>query len=552
LKYLYKILFLAILCGCLNITHAQFIESWTARLNGLIDSVDAASAVTTDNAGNVYVTGYSQGALVFTDYMTVKYSPDGVQLWSARYNGPAGLYDEARAIVVDDSGNVYVTGFSWGLLSQADYVTIKYNSSGVQQWAARYDGALSEDIARSIAIDNSGNVYITGSSRSSLLPGSEDYLTIKYNSAGTQQWTSRYNGPGSNEDKAYAIVVDNNGNSYVTGSSRSSGTPGSEDYATVKYNSSGSQQWVSRYNGPGGGQDKAYAIVVDNNGNSYVTGESEGQGTGSDYATVKYDQNGNQQWDARYNGSGNDTDKAYAIVVDNNGNSFVTGESKGSSSGSDYATVKYNSSGTQQWASRYNGPGNNEDKAYAIIVDNSGNSYVTGSSRNGGMQESSDYATVKYNSTGVQQWDARYNGTGNNEDKAYAIIVDNSNNVLVTGSSRNSSLSGSEDFLTIKYEQLTSVKPVNTAVPLYYKLYQNYPNPFNPSTKIKFDIPAKEHVKLVVYDMLGRELSVLVNEILQAGTYETEWNSGRISSGIYFVKLVSGSYMNNIKMILIK
>jgi hypothetical protein len=168
------------------------------------------------------------------------------------------------------------------------------------------------------------------------------------------------------------------------------------------------------------------------------------------------------------------------------------------------------------------------------------------------MQESSDYATVKYNSTGVQQWDARYNGTGNNEDKAYAIIVDNSNNVLVTGSSRNSSLSGSEDFLTIKYEQLTSVKPVNTAVPLYYKLYQNYPNPFNPSTKIKFDIPAKEHVKLVVYDMLGRELSVLVNEILQAGTYETEWNSGRISSGIYFVKLVSGSYMNNIKMILIK
>ena len=114
-----------------------------------------------------------------------------------------------------------------------------------------------------------------------------------------ESWVARYNGPGNYTDNPVAIAVDGSGNVYVTG--ESSGQD-AVDYATIKYNSAGEEQWVARYNGPGNGNDRANAIAVDALGNVYVTGESLGQGTGIDYATIKYNSAGQQQWVARYNG----------------------------------------------------------------------------------------------------------------------------------------------------------------------------------------------------------------------------------------------------------
>jgi len=102
------------------------------------------------------------------------------------------------------------------------------------------------------------------------------------------------------------------------------------------------EQWVARYDGPGNTTDVANALVLDGAGNVYVTGGSEGSGTQDDYATVKYDSNGNQQWAARYNGPpGNANDGANALAVDGSGNVYVTGYSYGSGTGYDYATIKY-------------------------------------------------------------------------------------------------------------------------------------------------------------------------------------------------------------------
>jgi hypothetical protein len=119
------------------------------------------------------------------DYATIKYDSAGQQQWVARYNGPASSEDEATAIAVDGSGNVYVTGFSLDANTYFDYATIKYNAAGQEQWVARYDGPASIfDEATAIAVDGSGNVYVTGSSTGS--NGSWDYATIKYDSAGQQ------------------------------------------------------------------------------------------------------------------------------------------------------------------------------------------------------------------------------------------------------------------------------------------------------------------------------------------------------------------------------
>ncbi|MFQ5713421.1 MAG: SBBP repeat-containing protein [Candidatus Scalinduaceae bacterium] len=264
----------------------------------------------------------------------------------------------------------------------------------------------------------------------------------------TEEWVARYDGPESRFDRANAIAVDDNGNAYVTGFSDGDINT-RRDYATVKYGTDSTELWVARYDGTGKGNDSANAIAVDRNGNVYVTGESVGSGTSWDYATVKYDKDGNQKWVARYDGTGKGDDFANAIAVDGDGNVYVTGESWGGSGTSfDYATVKYNTDGNELWVARYNGlPASNFDFANAIAVDGDGNVYVTGESW-GGSGTSFDYATVKYDKDGNQKWVARYDGSGLN-DEANAIAMDRKGNVYVTGESSGSG--NFKDYATVKY-----------------------------------------------------------------------------------------------------
>jgi hypothetical protein len=413
-------------------------QEWVARYNGPGNGSDGPNAIAVDNAGNVYVTGFSYGLGTSLDYATVKYSVSGVEQWVARYNGPGDDYDGALAIAIDVAGNVCVTGMSYGSGTDRDYATVKYNPSGVEQWVARYNGpGNGEDRAYAIAFDMGCNVYITG--RSVGLGSAEDYATLEYDSLGVEQWVARYDGPGNDYDGANAIAIDNANNVYVTGFSQGSGT--SLDYATVKYNGWGVEQWVARYIGPSNHGDEAKAIALDNVGNVYVTGYSHG-----DYATIKYNSSGVQLWVARYNGPDSLDDGANAIAVDDAGNVYVTGFSYSSDTFPDYATLKYDSLGVERWVTRYNGPDNNYDCARAIVIDNVGNVYVTGESY--GLGTSMDYATVKYDSLGIEQWAARYDGPAK-WDEAYAIGTDDAGSVYVTGWS--SGLGTDFDFATIKY-----------------------------------------------------------------------------------------------------
>jgi uncharacterized delta-60 repeat protein len=551
-KYLLPAIFLFL---SINVCFAQVAQEWVQRYDGPGNNFDDSYSIAVDDSGNVYITGESRsGSILGTeDYATMKYNSLGVQQWVQRYNGPGNGSDRAYSIAVDGSGNVYVTGGSVGSQTTGyDYVTIKYNSSGIQQWLQRYNGPGNYvDGASSIAVDASGNVYVTGYSYG----GWYDYATIKYNSSGTEQWVQRYNGPGNAIDWATSIAVDGSGNVYVTGYSEVSSL--NYDYATVKYNSSGTEQWVQRYNGPDNKSDYANSIAVDGSGNVYVTGRSEVSGFNYDYATIKYNSSGIQQWVQRYNGPGNNFDEAYSIAVDGSGNIYVTGFSSGSGTGYDYATIKYSSSGIQQWVQRYNGPGNSFDEAYSLAVDSSDNVYVTGGSIGSGTGY--DYATIKYNSLGIQQWVQRYNGPVNGSDKASSIVVSGSGNVYITGSSTGS---GTEnDYATIKYSQTVGIKPISTKLPDKFELFQNYPNPFNPVTKIRFDVRpplnsllSKEgaFVILKIYDILSREVATLVNEQLNAGTYEVVWDGSNYPSGVYYYTLKAGNYTATKKLVLLK
>jgi len=135
-----------------------------------------------------------------------------------------------------------------------------------------------------------------------------------------------------------------------------------------------------------------------------------------------------------------------------------------------------------------------------------------------------------------------------------AIIVDKNLNVYVGGTIARG---GYGDMLILKYSQPTGIEPISSVIPKEFKLYQNYPNPFNPKSKIKMQIAKLGNVKLVVYDMLGREIAVLVNAELKPGTYEVEWpaptgDGTGYPSGIYFYRMECKYYTETKKMLLIK
>ncbi len=426
-----------------------FVETaWVSGYNAQGTGNDQALAIAVDASGNVYVGGRSDGSGTGDDYATVKYYPNGDTAWARRYNGPGGDNDGIRAIAVDDAGNVYVTGYSGGIATGNDYATIKYYPNGDTAWVRRYNGAeTGSDHAWDIAVDGSGNVYVTGEADA-------HYTTIKYYPEGDTAWVRKYDGPGTQYgDCAKAIAVDESGNVYVTGDSWSDQS--GSDYATLKYDASGNELWARRYNGPNDSRDLAVAIAVDNSGNVCVTGESYGIGAQPDYATIKYYPNGDTAWVRRYDGPANDVDYAYALAVDDSGNVYVTGEAyAGTETYEDYTTIKYYPNGDTAWVRRFDGPGGSIDWAYDLAVDGSGNVYVTGLSGTAGTP--SDYATVSYDSEGNQMWARTYNGEGNYEDYAYAIALDASGNVYVAGSSfQSSTYPNNLDYTTIKYSQFS-------------------------------------------------------------------------------------------------
>jgi len=540
------ILFLISLSFTTNV-NAQFIEQWTQSYNGSGNFNDAATSVAIDDAKNVYVTGYSYGIGTLNDYVTVKYNTNGIQQWVSRYNGPGNDNDIVKAIAVFNN-EIYVTGQSAGSGTAYDYATIKYNSSGVQQWIARYNGpSNSNDGSTGITTDALGNVYVTGESYGGTST-SYDFATIKYNSSGIQQWEARYNGTGNGNDGANAITVDQYSNVYVTGYSVGAGS--SLDYTTIKYNSSGVQQWIAKYNGSANDIDISKCVTLSSSGQVIITGYSRGSGTSLDYVTINYDSLGAELWVSRYNGAANGGDIPNAVVLNNSGDIIVTGVTNTDVSGilANYATIKYNAAGQIQWIGIYNGPGNNNDSATSIAVDDSGNVFVTGKSIGSGT--SFDFATIKYSPAGVPQYVARFNNSESSKDVANSIKVDEYGNTYITGGS---SLSGSsDDFMTIKYSKISGINIISNIIPQRFELFQNYPNPFNPVTNINYSLSFRTFTNIKVYDIRGIEVAELVNEFQNAGTYSVNWNAENLESGIYFYTLETDKFKDTKKMVLLK
>jgi hypothetical protein len=516
-------LFLGMALWLAMFSQAQPTLEWARTYDGPPNrfGVDVALALAFDSSGNIFVTGGSEGPSLRRDIATIKYTSSGDQVWVSRFNEEPGVDWIGFNLAVDIAGNAYVAGYS----------VIKYNSMGDTVWIKRAAGTFSG--MRFVNVDSFGNVVATG-------VRINDYQTKKYGSAGDELWARYLNGPGNGNDMSYAQHIDRQGNVIVTGrlANRFDTLAGCTDYVvgTAKYSSTGDTVWIRHYQGPLC-YDAGYGIASDDSGNVYVTGESDDTTGLPELILIKYSPAGDTRWVTRFRNTAIG-DVGNEIVVDRAGNVYVAGVT-GSSS---YMLAKFNAQGLPQWARVY------AQYAFAIplpklALDTAGFIYVMGHQRRGSW---SDYRIAKYDPNGNQLWRTDYpqSGTGSNEPED--MKIDREGNIYVTGS-------GSNDYLTLKYRQTpTGIAHESEQTPLAYALHQNYPNPFNPTTTIGFDLPQASHMKLVVLDVLGREVVTLVDEVQGSGFKSVAFDASSLASGVYFYTMQAGSFRNSKKLIVIK
>lgn len=504
--------------------------AWVRTYDGPISDEDIVTSMKVDVSGNVYVTGWSHGEHN-EDYATVKYDTEGNELWEARYNHPYNGGDRALALAVDTSGNVYVTGYAKSALVIG---TIKYNEDGSIAWENVHEPPYWDNHGTDIALDSNGNIYVAAFC---VTPEAE-YRLIKYNRFGNIIWEKSYAPP---YIEFPVVAIDNQNNVFIAGASWRN-FPSSE-YIIIKYDETGNELWRKFYNGSAETIDYINAIVIDESQNIYVTGQSTGITSGFDYATIKYDNDGNQLWVARYNGSGNGEDRANAVAVDNTGNVYVTGTGEG-----DYVTAKYNSDGIEQWVVSYEGTATGSDEACSIVIDDSSNIYITGRSEGSGTGY--DFATIKYDVDGIEQWAIRFDGSGSGSDKANSIGIDGSDNVYVAGMSMGS---GTDyDYAVIKYSQqqtgIEEESEANSGTANACVLFGPGENPIHSTGSIGFSIPDMNHVSLELFDLTGRKIAVILDSTVPSGIQQVELPE--LQPGLHFIRMISGEF-NSVKRFMV-
>ncbi len=263
---------------------------------------------------------------------------EGKELWVRTYENRADEFDtEATGMISDSQGSVYVCGFVQTKTNDTDFLTFKFSADGKLRWTKRYNGPANDcDRARSIAVCPNGGVVVTGDSYGGNREDGKtqwDFATVKYDADGHEEWVQRFNGPPHNDDFPLGVGTDSAGNAYVGGTSQLPDK--STTFVTVKYDLNGQQLWAqpesANASGAGPTVGLLRAFYVGPRGDTYRTCEAEiTDGFGKrdlDFVTSRHDRNGNLLWQRRYSGDANGPDKAYRIAVDPEGSVYVAGVS---------------------------------------------------------------------------------------------------------------------------------------------------------------------------------------------------------------------------------
>ncbi|MEN9582479.1 MAG: hypothetical protein RL641_433 [Candidatus Parcubacteria bacterium] len=361
---------------------------WTQYFDGGSNLKDYGVAITTDQNNNIYVAGAVTGSNGYFDIVLLKYDHSGNLQWSTTWDGNDHLHDIPTALTLDNFGNIYVTGLYFTLFNQTDFVTLKFEPNGSFSWVSTYDNVHLQEAATSITMAQNGNIVVAGGSAQAA--NSWDFAIVTYKTDGTQVGVERITGVGVGSDKALAITKDNSGNIFLTGYTEDGSN---KNIQTVKINPTIGLEWIKIFDGDGL-EDVAQTMGIDVNGNIIVSGYTKKTNGGYDFITIKYDPSGNELWQRRYSAPDESKPaKAKKLTLDQLGNIFITGKLFNNGD-NNYVTIKYNPDGEIVWEETYNGVGNGDDEPLNIQLDMKGNIFVTGISQDANLTKR--YTTVKY------------------------------------------------------------------------------------------------------------------------------------------------------------
>jgi len=363
----------------------SWVRRWTSSVSGNAYMYDMAM----DREGNVYLVGdtygYDAAYNKVRHFTVVAFSAKGETLWVSQ---PFKEYSGALAVEVDPMGRIIATGTIGS--SQDDVITVRYGGMGDTIWTRRFDFQTAINVPKpqndgpmDVAVDIAGSVFITGyTDTDTSWNTNKDILILSYSSEGECTLFQAIDNVARREDWGDAIRIDKSGQGAWTGTSRT--TNRNYDFVTC------SNGWYRFFNGTGNSEDWAYDVAIDNDGNVITVGRTMNMEGNFDFGVVKYSPDGDSLWARTYDGPGQDDDRAFKVAVDAQNNIYITGVSNGGLTEADWATLKYSPSGNLEWVARREGL--YEDWPQAIAVRGK-NLYVTG--RSGPFSEN-DWLTIRY------------------------------------------------------------------------------------------------------------------------------------------------------------
>lgn len=525
-----------------------------------------ANATDTDNvtdlwvspSGNSYVLGHITTLDEFPDMdglMFMKVNGYGEEQWRKYIHAVDvnwGLF--AGGVAGDGDGNVYIIyseGYRYTDYTNSRIVVAKYDQAGEEVWShyltEEMDGRLESVVSREILYKD-GYLYFAGNYTANLFANTSlDGLIYKVSAAdGSVVAKVIYNGEYGGDDMLREVRVDDSGNMYAIGRSKGLNGPGgifsNYDALTVKFDADGNKLWEHALNGTGNSEDNGINISVDGEGNSFSSSQVKQIGINQRLVVIeKLSPAGEVRWTHEFQGSSSGYNFKQPIEVLPNGNVvFVTSNEDGINT-----IVLNGENGTTIWADNYNrGTAGAANRQRDMLVDNEGNIYITGVSRDDtAFGAGYDMVTMKYNSEGGLLWLSNYNN-GNYEtmgDEGVVIRQDGAGNVYVAGWTQYAD--ADDDFLIARYGDAALGTNDVAAVQLTL-----YPNPVVDVAYIA--IPQGNAINsAVLTDLNGRIVKSWNESTLNTAHGEVALNLQGIEQSVYILTVESGGNATSFKII---
>ncbi len=314
--------------------------AWTGQIG--TSTTEESFSVAVDASGNAYISGYTAGSLGGTsagsyDAFLTKFDTSGNELWTQQIGTARGDY--SKSVAVDASGNAYISGPIGGDLGGTyaggayDAFLTKFDASGNELWSQQI-GTGSSDCSYSVAVDGSGNTYISGYTQGDLggtNAGAYDAFLTKFDTSGNELWTQQIGT--ATDDQSYSVALDASGNAYISGSTQGDlgGTnAGGVDAFLVKFDTSGNELWSQQIGTAS--SDRSRSVAVDASGNVYISGYTYGDLGGAnagdgDAFLIKLDSSGNELWTQQIGTASQDW--SYSVAVDASSNAYISGRTYG-------------------------------------------------------------------------------------------------------------------------------------------------------------------------------------------------------------------------------